>query len=162
MLVEWMKHTFHTQRTPIQPSLIQKLSKPQLTYLSTSWALPPIPLTPQAHTALMPSGLTPAALPPTNPQSSHALSPDTCTPHTHRLYPELARLRLLHPRLMQLSCPEPYPYSPHSPPHIQCCHVQVLHTHSSRETSSDFLDNQGDNSQSLAHSKYLIASLYTQ
>lgn len=159
MLVEWMKHIFHTKRSPFQPSLTQKLSKP-LT------SPPPEPshlyLSRPKLTALMPWGLTPAALPPTNPQSSPALSPDTCTPHTHSSHPELTRLLLLHPQLTQLSRLEASPLLTSLLPHIQCCHVQVLHTHRCRETSSDFQDDQGDNSQSLAESKYLIASLHTQ
>lgn len=50
---------------------------------------------------------------------------------------------------------------PYTPSHIQCYHMQMSHSHSSRETSSDFQD-QGDNSQSLAHRKCLITSLHTQ
>lgn len=80
----WMEYTFHTQRSPIQPSLTQNLLNPQLTHLSPSELTHLHLLHPQLTQLSCPGA---SHLSPHTPSShsSHALSPHTCplTPTAH-------------------------------------------------------------------------------
>lgn len=131
MLVEWMKCTFHTQRSPIQPSLTQKLSKshtspppepshlflshPKLTQLSGPEASPLQPSHPQTHRVLKPWALTPVPL----TLTAHTLSPHLLSSHAYASYTHGSH---------SSHTPRPHPYSPHSPltPNAVMCRCYTL------------------------------------